>query len=94
MKHRISPTLFLTISCLLLGAFPALAGEWQKTEEDQWQYIQDDGEPAVGWLELEGKRYYLDENGCRKCEYWQTVPGTIWMRTVFWSRIPGLITTM
>lgn len=75
MKHRISLTLFLTISCLLLGAFPALAGEWQKTEEDQWQYIQDDGEPAVGWLELEGKRYYLDENGCRKCEYWQKDDG-------------------
>ena len=75
MKHKISMTLIFTITSLLLGVFPSLAGEWQKTEDDQWQYIQDNGEPAVGWLELDGKRYYLDENGCRKCEYWQKDDG-------------------
>ena len=75
MKHKLSLILFLTISCLFLTTFPSLAGEWQQTEEDQWQYIQDNGEPAVGGLELDGKRYYLDENGCRKCEYWQKDDG-------------------
>ena len=76
MKHKISMTLIFTITSLLLGVFPSLAGEWQKTEEDQWQYIQDDGKPAAsGWLELDGKRYYLDDNGCRKSEYWQKDDG-------------------
>lgn len=70
MRYRKSLTLFLTISCLLLSTFPSFAGEWQKTEEDQWQYIPEDDETAVGWLELDGKTYYLDENSCRKCEYW------------------------
>lgn len=71
MKHKIILTLVLSITCLLLTIFPSFAGEWKKTEEDQWQYIQDNGAPAVGWLELDGKRYYMDENGNRKSEYWQ-----------------------
>ena len=49
----------LTITCLFLSALPVMAGEWQQTEDEQWQYIQDDGTPAIGWLELDGKRYYL-----------------------------------
>lgn len=75
MKCKTNLTLILTISCLFLSAFPSLAGEWLQTEDDQWQYIQDDGKPAVGWLELDGKRYYLDENGYRKSEYWQKDKG-------------------
>ncbi|NBH72415.1 hypothetical protein D3Z51_10370 [Clostridiaceae bacterium] len=71
MKHKTGLALLLTISCLLLSTFPAFAGEWQQTEEDQWQYIQDDGTLATGWLELDGKCYYLDSNGNRKSEYWQ-----------------------
>lgn len=47
-----------------------MAGEWRKTKEDQWQYIQDDGSKATGWLELDGKHYYLDEKGNRKSDYW------------------------
>lgn len=75
MKRKASLTIIFTITCILLSAFPAFAGEWQKTEDDQWQYIQDDGEPATGWLELDGKRYYLDEDGYRKSEYWQKDDG-------------------
>ncbi len=60
----------LTITCLFLSALPVMAGEWQQTEDEQWQYIQDDGTPAIGWLELDGKRYYLDEMGNRKSDYW------------------------
>lgn len=70
MKHKTGLTLVLTITCLLLSAFPAMAGEWHKTAEDQWQYIQDDGALATGWLEIEDQRYYLDENGNRKSDYW------------------------
>ncbi len=60
MKGKAGFTLVFTITCLLLGAFPAMAGEWRQTEEEQWQYIQDDGTKATGWLDLDGKRYYLD----------------------------------
>lgn len=70
MKRKTGLTLVLTITCLLLSAFPAMAGEWHKTAEDQWQYIQDDGSLATGWLEIDDQRYYLDENGNRKSDYW------------------------
>ncbi|MCI8577765.1 MAG: hypothetical protein HFG64_09675 [Lachnospiraceae bacterium] len=70
MKHKAGLTLVLTITCLFLSALPVMAGEWQQTEDEQWQYIQDDGTPAIGWLELDGKRYYLDEMGNRKSDYW------------------------
>ena len=75
MKHKTSLVLILTFFCLLLSVFPAFAGEWQQAEEGQWQYIQDDGSLATGWLELDGKRYYLDDNGNRKSEYWQKDSG-------------------
>jgi|GEM_PF-1081086 len=70
MKQKAGLTLALTLTCLILNAFPALAGEWQKTGNEQWQYIQDDGTKATGWLELDGKNYYLDKNGNRKSDYW------------------------
>lgn len=75
MKHKKGLTLVLSLVCLLLGAFPALAGEWQQTEDGQWQYIQDDGSKATGWLELDGKHYYLDEKGNRKSDYWLKTDG-------------------
>ena len=75
MKGKAGFTLVFTITCLLLGAFPAMAGEWRQTEEEQWQYIQDDGRKATGWLDLDGKRYYLDENGNRKSDYWYKEDG-------------------
>lgn len=70
MKHTKGLTLVLTITCLLLTAFPAMADEWRQTADEQWQYIQDDGSKATGWLELDGKRYYLDDKGNLKTEYW------------------------
>lgn len=70
MKYTSRLTLVLTITCLLLSTFPAMAGEWRMEKEDQWQYIQDDGSKVTGWLEIDGKRYYLDEKGYRKSNYW------------------------
>ncbi len=75
MRRRTGITLVLTLTCLLLSAFPAMAGEWQQTENEQWQYIQDDGTKATGWLELDEKTYYLDENGNRKSDYWYKEDG-------------------
>ena len=63
MKRKAGLTSLLTIICLLLGASSAIAGEWRKTDNEQWQYIQDDGSKATGWLELGDERYYLDEKG-------------------------------
>lgn len=75
MRQKTGITLVLTITCLLLSAFPAMAGEWRKTTEAQWQYIQDDGSVATGWLDLDGDRYYLDEKGNRKSNCWQKEDG-------------------
>lgn len=69
MKKMIA-TFVLSITCLLLGAFPAMAGEWKETQDEQWQYIQDDGSLTIGWLELDGERYYFDSKGIRKSDYW------------------------
>lgn len=70
MKHRTGLTLISILTCILLSAFPAMAGEWQQTEDDQWQYIQDDGEKAIGWQDIDDERYYFDEDGIRKSDYW------------------------
>lgn len=70
MKHTRRLTLILTFAFLLLSTIPVMAGEWHKVKEDQWQYIQDDGTTATGWLEVDSKRYYLDDKGCRKSDYW------------------------
>ena len=70
MKRKAEFTLVLTLICILLSAFPAMAGDWRQTRDDQWQYIQDDGTKATGWLELDGDRYYLDDKGNRKSDYW------------------------
>lgn len=75
MRRKTGLTLVLTITCLLLSAFPSMAGEWHKTAEGQWQYIQDDGSNATGWLELDGDCYYLDEDGNRKSDCWHKEDG-------------------
>ena len=63
MKKKAGLTLILTILCFLMSAFPAMAGEWHKTAEDQYQYIKDDGTKATGLLELKDGTYYLDDKG-------------------------------
>lgn len=70
MKRKTGLTLIFMLTCMLLCAFPAMAGEWHQTEDDQWQYIQDDGKKAVGWQDIDDERYYFDEEGTRKSDYW------------------------
>ena len=90
MKKKAGLTLILTILCFLMSAFPAMAGEWHKTAEDQYQYIKDDGTKATGLLELKDGTYYLDDKGNRKTSYWLRYKGD-WY---FWSPIPGLTIIM
>lgn len=75
MKKKTGLTLILTILCFLMSAFPAMAGEWHKTAEDQYQYIKDDGTKATGLLELKDGTYYLDDKGNRKTSYWLRYKG-------------------
>lgn len=70
MKRKAGLTLLLTLTCLMLSAFPALAGEWRETDQGQWQYIQDDGSKATGWVESDDNYYWLDDKGNRKSNYW------------------------
>lgn len=48
----------------LAAPFPALGAEpgWSK-QEDGWHYYFEDGSPATGWVEVEGKSYYIPANG-------------------------------
>ena len=74
-EEKAGLTLILTILCFLMSAFPAMAGEWHKTAEDQYQYIKDDGTKATGLLELKDGTYYLDDKGNRKTSYWLRYKG-------------------
>jgi glucan-binding YG repeat protein len=69
MKRATGFTLIFIISCLL-SVFPAFAGDWKQTDEDEWQYILDDGSKATGWLELDGHYFYLDSDGNRNEDRW------------------------
>ncbi len=70
MRNKAGLTLVLTMTCLFLSAIPAFAGQWHCTEDDQWQYIQEDGTKITGWYEVDDKRYYFDDDGNRKDDYW------------------------
>lgn len=43
-------------------------GAWEKTEDGKhWQYVYGPGEPVIDeWIEIDGKEYYLDQNGYMK----------------------------
>lgn len=41
----------------------SLAGAWQPQTIVQWKYQNDDGSYATGWVEDDGKYYYLDADG-------------------------------
>lgn len=50
---------FLTMSL----ATTALAGTWQPQTIVQWKYQNDDGSYATGWVEDDGKYYYMGADG-------------------------------
>lgn len=43
-------------------------GAWEMTEDGKhWQYVYAPGEPVIDeWIEIDGKEYYLDQNGYMK----------------------------
>ena len=56
--------LFVATALLTLSmGMTAFAGTWQAQENGQWKYQNDDGGYATGWVEDNGKSYYLDANG-------------------------------
>lgn len=62
MKMK-TKALFLTAGLLsVLISFPVFAGTWEQ-QESSWKYINDDGTYATGWINDNGKDYYLDANG-------------------------------
>lgn len=54
----------LAMAIVLAVSFPALGAEpgWSQ-QEDGWHYYLEDGSPAVGWVEVEGKFYYFPQSG-------------------------------
>lgn len=56
--------LFIATALLTLSiGMTAFAGTWQAQENGQWKYQNDNGGYATGWIEDNGKSYYLDANG-------------------------------
>lgn len=54
---------FVTALLTLSMGMTTFAGTWQAQEDGQWKYQNDDGGFATGWIEDDGKSYYLDDNG-------------------------------
>ena len=54
----------LTAALSAGAAFPSMAGElsWSR-RDDGWHCYLEDGSPALGWVEYQGKSYYLVEGG-------------------------------
>lgn len=53
------------VMAISLGvSLPALGAEpgWSR-QEDGWHYYLEDGSAAVGWVEVEGKSYYIPQEG-------------------------------
>ena len=67
MKICTSAVLGILIA-LLAGAFPAMAGEWELSENGKyWTYCESPGEPVEDeWIEDNGKIYYVDARGRMK----------------------------
>ena len=65
----------LAFACRFNCFFPSLHGVWRHTEDKLWHYLQVYVTKATGWLEVDGNRYYLDENGNRKSDYWYKEDG-------------------
>lgn len=58
------PSLGLVMAISLAVPFAALGADpgWLQ-QEDGWHYYLEDGSPAVGWVEVEGKSYYIPQEG-------------------------------
>ena len=76
MKKNTGAGRALAVAGSLLRVSPHFAGDWRQTELNVWKYIRYDGTNATGWLEVDGNRYYLDENGNRKSDYWYKENGS------------------
>ena len=73
MRHRILLTLILAFTCLFLSAAPAFAGEWIEAEDEQLQYIDDEGDLVIGWCDIGEDRYYFDREGYLVCGRWSKI---------------------
>lgn len=56
-------TMVMTTILSLSLASTVFAGAWQPQTTVQWKYQNDDGSYATGWVQDDGKYYYLDSNG-------------------------------
>lgn len=67
MKRQIAEALAV-LMIASAGAFPAMADEWDLSEDGKhWMYFDYAGEPLTDeWIEVNGKTYYLDTKGYMK----------------------------
>lgn len=67
MRRRAAAILGVLIA-LAAGAFPAMAGEWELSENGKyWTYCESPGNPVEDeWIEEDGKTYYVDDKGRMK----------------------------
>lgn len=58
----------LAVLVMASAAFPAMADEWDRSEDGKhWMYFDYSGEPLMDeWIEVDGKTYYLDSKGYMK----------------------------
>ncbi len=74
MKNRLLKKILcislLTVSVLGLTSIGANA-EWRRNLDSSWSYYKLDGTKVTGWLkDVDGKYYYLDDNGLMLTNKW------------------------
>ena len=62
MKRVLSICLILMVLTTVFATVPVYAEQWQQYGDD-WQYINDKGDPVTGWWKINGKWYFFDEYG-------------------------------
>lgn len=66
MKKRSIVGMALAAVMTVASVMPAFAAGWffDGPESWQWKYVNDDGSvPKSTWLEVDGKKYHMDDNG-------------------------------
>lgn len=53
---------------------PATAQGWRQNDSGQWFYYEN-GKPVIGWKQLGGKWYYLDQTGLMQYDGWKQING-------------------
>ena len=95
--------LLLILSGVLIGIFWDPIIDWLPIDQSGWKtmkngekcYLDEDGDPIPGWLEIDGSTYYFDTESCTMQTHWLELEGEAYylgddgIRRTGWQDIDG-----